>query len=58
MGGGEMSLTPAVILSPAGAVILSEAKDRYRAKAIELPWVKSDPSVASLLQDDPRWFEL
>jgi len=40
----------AVILSD--AVILSEAKDRYRAKAFELPWMESDPSVAALLQDD------
>jgi hypothetical protein len=27
-------------------VILSEAKDRFRAKAGELPWIQSDPSVA------------
>jgi hypothetical protein len=28
------------------AVILSEAKDRFRAKAVELPWIESDPSAA------------
>jgi hypothetical protein len=33
-------------------VILSEAKDRHRAKAVLKPWMESDPSVASLLQDD------
>jgi len=25
-------------------VILSEAKDRFRAKAVELPWMESGPS--------------
>jgi hypothetical protein len=29
-------------------------KDRFLAKAVELPWMDSDPSVAALPQDDTR----
>jgi len=47
-------MAPHVILSEAPRVILSEAKDRFRAKAVELPWMDSDPSVATLPQDDTR----
>jgi hypothetical protein len=33
-------------------VILSEAKDRFLSEAVQQPWMDSDPSVASLPQDD------
>jgi hypothetical protein len=33
----------------------SEAtKDRFRAKAVEVPWMESDPSLATLAQDDEQ----
>ena len=32
----------------------SAVGDRFLAKAVELPWMDSDPSVATLLQDDHR----
>jgi len=41
-----------VILSVFFPVILSEAKDRFRTKAVQQPSMESDPSVASLPQDD------
>jgi len=33
-------------------LILSKAKDRFLTKAVQQPRMDSDPSVASLLQDD------
>jgi hypothetical protein len=36
------------------AIIPSEAKDRFRAKVVVTASRESDPSVASLLQDDAQ----
>jgi hypothetical protein len=48
-----VGFAPFVIVSSAPFVILSEAKDRFRAKAGELRWIHSDPSVAGRFAPAP-----